>query len=434
MSAKKKSLKSAVETKSIPVDAKDIPIAQSEAKPNTSAPVDASASGKLLKLDPESAPNPASLKHLAFPQTLEDIKLSTIVRDVEWNKRDEKRAYDMKTSENVRDLAIMKEFGIMPGHPLLVHRNTMALQGNTNLQLIQGFRRAALAEAAGIETVPCLTFTGATNEILNSYLIDPPGVKPDRVGRLKAFKRLYASGITNKQTLCQRSEISSDDYQEYHALARLPQSYVDMWISYQRNKDDKSVLFTPTRPNTIVLLAAQTRDEKGEKDSNDNWVRLPWGGKGPGPLFQDQFNKLVAVGKGRVAPKVNTELEKFSSSLGHAPVVQSLVRGLANSEGIDREAVINTAIKTVTSYATLKALAEHVNNVYFDALIIGPDAKDDIEKTTKHEAIAQLFVDAITHFVGVYPERDLLAPPEAVKPEAVKPEAVKPKAKRKTKV
>ncbi len=397
------------------------------------------ASGKLLPptvpfaatvpLVQEEVENviPATLRDMRFKEKLADVPISKLKMDLDRNKRDRQTAYDFKKNmKNKADLATMLTTGIMPGFRVLVHQNTMDLQGNEDIQVIDGHRRVHLCKEAGFPLVPCLVITGATNDQILNMIQNPPPQDPGKIGRLKALENMIRSGQTDKASLCTRCEIAPSDLQEYRTILRLPVSYRQMWESYQRQKTKNTdVLFTPTRDATLALFAEQTADEKGCPNDQGKPTKPPVLTP-EGPRYKALFDSFCLAG---VVPKnkVNaTSLIEYAAGIPAHPTVQAMVRGLAKMDGVDRESAIAKVMNVTDTFERLQALAKRLDHPALSALIDGPEGDDDVQRAAKLEAIATVFVNAYDHFIGLHPDRDpLIVKAPAVKAPAVKAPAVK---------
>ncbi len=434
--------------KQVNVDAPPVPpSAIPESSPDTGKHIDAD-SGKLIagapSVENDNVPIPAELigMSVAFKSTFKDVPFKDIWMDdseLLANKRDEKKAYTETNADMKRDLLILRSTGMMPGFRVLLHRNTLEHQGNTHLVVVRGFRRYHLCKMCNYTHIPAEIITGATNAQLSRMRIDPKTVDEDRYGKFKKFRDLMNAGVTNKKDICAGAGIPETDHQEFKALYKLPQAYQDIWIARQRGE---VVPFVPDRNRTIALAAAQKRDQTA---CDDNGVVIPgavacWDGEGP--EYKAQFAKYVA--NPTLSPaKVNAAaLNDFADGQSAVPLVQAFVRGLAHAEGIDREKAVKDITLTAINYAALTALASKVKSRYFDALVFGPSASNDVERVERHRKLAELFVSAIEHYIGVNGDSvDVLAqwertdtaptptPTPTASEPAAKPTASEPAAK-----
>jgi hypothetical protein len=344
----------------------------------------------------------------ATGQKLVEFPLKDLTILVKRNFRDEKdmKIYEEKYPKMLELVKSIKTEGYHLGQPILVHKNSIAMHGNTNNEVLKGHRRSFAAGYAGLLTVPAIVISGLTEEQKLKIIAEKP---PEAIGKIGEFKAVQAlKGKMGDQKMADLIGIKKNAVQEWRYLDALPTPLQEMWYSYVRGG---KTAFPVGRPAITSLYFAMLRDHKGTTldalgvESPPVPERIDLNPLG-GPEYKKTFDKLVTDG----IPASSTVSKKTLKDTAEGikdDVIRNLVYGLADQPGVDRGKAIDTALDLTGRMRTLQRL--EVKDPHLAMLLHFPGSDDPALDRARQNELIKLIEDALEMFVGLHPERSPLA-------------------------
>ena len=102
------------------------------------------------------------------------------------NPRNELGTYEKDQKDNLILIESFRTEGWHPGSRVLALQNSLELNGNTRLQVLQGHRRVTCARYAGLTVIPCIIISGLTEAQKYDLIVQPKSVEYGAIGEYKA--------------------------------------------------------------------------------------------------------------------------------------------------------------------------------------------------------------------------------------------------------
>jgi hypothetical protein len=353
-------------------------------------------------------------------ERLADVPLKKITCNLARNPRDEGgETYKLSFPPMAKLVRSMKDEGYLPGQRVLLHQNTMAHQGNLNLEMVIGHRRFFGAGYAGLEKIPAVIITGLTNRQIYNLIVDPVRVEYGPIGEFKAVRDLILNEGLGQGRIMDRLNLKSNQVQEYRCLSKLPEPLIEAWFKQKRG-GDKKVPFNINREAILSLYAAKLRDEGGTnptftpegvklaktivgKEEVDSGLPACFDVNG-GPEYWAAYELLKNPAPKTVPAFTPASVKALADSCSNQEV-RDLLLGISGDIPNPGQH-LNTVKATVGRYDYLKKLS--ITEPHLAMLIksIGPDASD-VEKD-RFNVLVKGIVDAIELYFDLHPERDPL--------------------------
>ena len=328
----------------------------------------------------------------ATGQKLVDFPVKDLTILYKRNVRDDLKTYDEDNPKMVKLVNSMKTEGYHLGQPILVHKNTVALNGNTNNEVLKGHRRATAARYAKLLTVPAIVISGLTEEQKMKIIVEAPPVAINKIGEFKAVQAL--KGKMGDQRIADAIGIKKNAVQEWRYLDALPQPLQEMWYSHIRGV---KTAFPVGRPAILALHAAKLRDHEGITldalgvESPPMVERIDLNPLG-GPEYRKVFDRLVNEG---IAPTTTVSKKTLNDTADGIKddVVRTLIYGLADKPGVDRGKAIDTALDLTGRMQRLLRLV--IKEPHLAMLINFPETSDPALDKARQDTLVTFISNAV---------------------------------------